>query len=176
MIVFDLQCTGGQHRFEGWFASSADYARQQERGLVSCPVCGSGDVVKAVMAPAVGRKGNQAPALPMPAAVDSVPAATGGGAVAPAKAAGPAAAPLPKLPPEAVAMLRAVALAQAEAIKSSTWVGDSFADDARAMHYGDKDVAPIHGQATAQEAQELLDEGIAVAPLLIPVVPPGEAN
>jgi len=69
-----------------------------------------------------------------------------------------------------------VALAQAEAIKSSTWVGDSFADDARAMHYGDKDVAPIHGQATAQEAQELLDEGIAVAPLLIPVVPPGEAN
>jgi hypothetical protein len=80
------------------------------------------------------------------------------------------------LPPEAVAMLRAVALAQAEAIKSSTWVGTSFAEDARAMHYGDKDAAPIHGQATPEEARDLLEEGIAVAPLLIPVVPPGEAN
>jgi hypothetical protein len=73
-------------------------------------------------------------------------------------------------------MLRAVALAQAEAIKSSTWVGTSFAEDARAMHYGDKDAAPIHGQATPEEARDLLEEGIAVAPLLIPVVPPGEAN
>ncbi|WP_062782430.1 DUF1178 family protein [Novosphingobium capsulatum] len=169
MIVFDLQCTGGQHRFEGWFASSADYARQQERGLVTCPMCGSGEVIKAVMAPAVGRKGNQAPALPVPSPADAAPAAPA--AAAPAKSSPPA-----KLPPEAVAMLRAVALAQAEAIKSSTWVGDSFAEDARAMHYGEKDAAPIHGQATPQEARELLDEGIAVAPLLIPVVPPGEAN
>lgn len=169
MIVFDLQCTGGQHRFEGWFASSRDYAQQQERGLVTCPVCGSDDVVKAVMAPAVGRKGNQAPAVPTAAPAQS---AVPGGAAAPKTA--PAAPP--PLPPEAVAMLRAVALAQAEAIKSSTWVGDSFAQDARAMHYGDKDVAPIHGQATPEEARDLLDEGIAIAPLLIPVAPPGEVN
>ncbi|GHC93196.1 DUF1178 family protein [Novosphingobium pokkalii] len=168
MIVFDLQCSAGQHRFEGWFASSSDYAQQQERGLVTCPVCGSGEVVKAVMAPAVGRKGNQAPALPVAAPAD--------GAASAAVAAPAGAAPKAPLPPEAVAMLRAVALAQAEAIKSSTWVGTSFAEDARAMHYGDKDAAPIHGQATPEEARDLLEEGIAVAPLLIPVVPPGEAN
>ena len=53
MIVFDLQCQTLGHRFEGWFASSEDFAAQQVRGLVSCPQCGSGDVIKAPMAPAV---------------------------------------------------------------------------------------------------------------------------
>lgn len=60
MIVFDLKCAGG-HVFEGWFGSSADYEDQQGRGLVSCPVCGSGEVTKAPMAPAVPAKGNAAP-------------------------------------------------------------------------------------------------------------------
>jgi hypothetical protein len=167
MIVFDLQCSGGQHRFEGWFASSSDYAQQQERGLVTCPVCGSGEVVKAVMAPA-GAQGQPGAGAARARARRWRGACTRGGPAA--------AAPKAPLPPEAVAMLRAVALAQAEAIKSSTWVGTSFAEDARAMHYGDKDAAPIHGQATPEEARDLLEEGIAVAPLLIPVVPPGEAN
>ena len=54
MIVFDLSCDAG-HRFEGWFGSSEDYAGQQRRGLVSCPRCGSADVDKAPMAPAVAR-------------------------------------------------------------------------------------------------------------------------
>lgn len=158
MIVFDLQCGPLGHRFEGWFGSSQDYEDQRERGLVSCPTCGSADVTKAIMAPNVGRKGNQLRATRPPtqaenAAVANVP-----------------------LPPEAVAMLKAVAAMQAEAIKSSTWVGESFAEDARAMHYGEKDVAAIHGRATADEARDLIDEGIAVAPLLIPIVPPEEAN
>lgn len=156
MIVFDLECRAAGHRFEGWFGSSDDYARQQERGLVSCPTCGSADVGKAVMAPAVGRKGNQMPA-PVAAPAEKRPMAAG-------------------LPPEAVAVLKTIATMQAEAIKNSTWVGDKFADDARAMHYGEKDQALIHGQATPDEAKELLEEGIAVAPLLIPVVPPEQAN
>lgn len=158
MIVFDLQCGPLGHRFEGWFGSSQDYEDQRKRGLVSCPSCGSADVAKAIMAPNVGRKGNQLSATRSPtqaenAAVANVP-----------------------LPPEAVAMLKAVAAMQAEAIKSSTWVGESFAEDARAMHYGEKDVAAIHGRATADEARDLIEEGIAVAPLLIPIVPPEEAN
>ena len=57
MIVYDLICAH-QHRFEGWFASSGDYAGQRARGLVSCPQCGSGAVEKAPMAPAVPRKAN----------------------------------------------------------------------------------------------------------------------
>lgn len=156
MIVFDLECRDNGHRFEGWFGSSEDYARQQERGLVSCPTCGSADVGKAVMAPAVARKGNQLPA-PVAKPSEKQPMAAG-------------------LPPEAVAVLKTIAVMQAEAIKKSTWVGDNFADDARAMHYGEKDQALIHGQATPDEAKELLEEGIAVAPLLIPVVPPEQAN
>ena len=59
MIIFDLKCMPLGHVFEGWFGSSADYRDQLARGLVSCPLCGSGDVAKAVMAPAVGAKGNK---------------------------------------------------------------------------------------------------------------------
>ncbi|MCH7629144.1 MULTISPECIES: DUF1178 family protein [Novosphingobium] len=161
MIVFDLECRDGGHRFEGWFSSSDDFARQQAGGLLTCPACGSAEVGKAVMAPRVGRKGNQLPtptaALPTPVEAKPQPMAHA-------------------LPPEAAAMMKAIAVMQAEALKTSTWVGDSFAENARAMHYGEKDAVPIHGQATLDEARELIEEGVEVAPILFPVVPPGEAN
>jgi hypothetical protein len=162
MIVFDLQCLPSGHRFEGWFGSSADYDDQQTRGLVSCPMCGTSDVSKAVMAPNVGRKGNQVTA-PVASPDPSSPTIQQPMANTP-------------LPPEAVAMLKAVAAMQTEALKSSTWVGEKFTEDARAMHYGEKDVAPIHGRATLQQAQELAEEGIPVAPVLVPVIPPEESN
>lgn len=60
MIAFDLKCAPQGHVFEGWFGSTADYDDQQARGLVSCPLCGSLEVAKAVMAPSVGAKGNKA--------------------------------------------------------------------------------------------------------------------
>ncbi|MCW1403316.1 DUF1178 family protein [Novosphingobium sp. MW5] len=165
MIVYDLQCQPGVHRFEGWFASSDDFSRQQGRGLISCPICDSTDVIKAVQAPNVARKGNQLPELPRaqtPAPAANVPAqATNTG---------------PAIPPEAVEMFRAIAAAQAEALKSSTYVGDKFADTARAIHYGERDAEPIHGQATTQQALELYEEGVEIAPVLFPVVPPSEAN
>ena len=44
------------------------------------------------------------------------------------------------------------------------------------MHYGEREAEPVHGQATLEEAHELLEEGIAVAPLPFPIAPPGEAN
>lgn len=157
MIVFDLTCQSGGHRFEGWFGSSQDFAEQQARGLVTCPVCGTSDVTKAVMAPNIGRKGNQAPAPVTPSA------------------SAPVSAPAP-LPPQAAAVLRALAQVQAEALRQSTWVGDSFAADARAMHYGEKDAALIHGQATPDEARALIEEGVEIAPILFPVAPPGEVN
>ena len=58
MIVFDLVCAAA-HRFEAWFGSSRDYDNQQARGLIECPLCGSGSVGKAVMAPAVPAKSNR---------------------------------------------------------------------------------------------------------------------
>jgi hypothetical protein len=150
MIVFDLSCDAG-HRFEGWFGSSEDYAGQRERGLVACPQCGSAAVGKAPMAPAVPRKGNRQ-------AVAKEPVVGG------------------KLPPEVTAVLMKLAEVQAKALESSTWVGDDFAECSRAMHYGEREAEPIHGQATRDEAKELLEEGITIAPLLVPVVPPEERN
>ena len=161
MIVFDLECRTGGHRFEGWFGSSDDFAMQQERGFVSCPECGSADVIKAPMAPKLARKSNQLPSAPI--AVPPAPAATGPMAKGP-------------MPPEAAEMMRALATIQAEALKQSRWVGESFAEQSRAMHYGERDAEAIHGQATLEEAKALHEEGIEVAPLLFPVAPPGEAN
>lgn len=64
MIIFDLKCAPQGHVFEAWFGSSEDFEAQQARGLVSCPLCGSGEIGKAPMAPSVGAKGNRAGGLP----------------------------------------------------------------------------------------------------------------
>ncbi len=158
MIVFDLSCGKG-HRFEGWFGSSDDFASQQARGLLFCPQCGSAEVTKAPMAPAVPRKGNQV-ADPVPAAI-------------PAGATGLSNAPLP---PEVQQALAKLAEAQARALKDSRWVGKAFADDARAMHYGECEPQPIHGEASLEEVRKLVEEGIEVAPLPFPVAPPKAIN
>jgi hypothetical protein len=63
LIIFDLKCTPQGHVFEGWFGSTADYEEQHARGLVSCPLCGSLEIAKAAMAPAIGAKGNSAAPL-----------------------------------------------------------------------------------------------------------------
>lgn len=153
MIVFDLSCDHG-HRFEGWFGSSKDYADQKERGLLACPECGSDSVDKAPMAPAVAAKANAAPAPRR----DTAQMATG------------------EMPAAVKAALETLAKAQARALETSTWVGDKFAEKAREMHYGEADETPIHGRATKDEAEDMLAEGIAVAPLLVPVAPPDELN
>jgi hypothetical protein len=180
MIVFDLECRAGGHRFEGWFASSDDFADQQARGLVSCPTCGALEVSKALSPPHLGRKGNRMPekapmSVPMRASM-SVPVS---GAVPAAVSALPT-RPQPMvsapMPPETAAILQAMAAMQTEMLKSSTWVGENFAEDVRAMHYGEKDAALVHGRASPGEVRELLEEGIPVAPVLVPVAPPGEVN
>jgi hypothetical protein len=79
--------------------------------------------------------------------------------------------------PEAMkAALAVIATEQAEALKTSQWVGMAFADKARAMHLGEEPSAPIHGQTTPDEAKALVEEGVPVAPLLVPVVPPETLN
>lgn len=158
MIVFDLECQTLGHRFEGWFASSDDFASQQDRGLVSCPQCGSLDVIKAPMAPHVGRKGNQM-------ASDR-----------PSDRSRPMHKPKGEIPAEVVQAMQALAKIQAEALKQSRWVGESFAEESRAMHYGERELESIHGQATVEEARALLEEGIEVAPILFPLAPPDKTN
>jgi hypothetical protein len=154
MIVFDLSCQAG-HRFEGWFGSSQDFAGQQARGLVTCPECGSPEVDKAPMAPAVPRKGNRQQLAPP----THKQAMTRG-----------------PMPPEVAEALQKLAEAQAKALKDSKWVGESFAEQSRAMHYGERPPETIHGQATPEEAVELFEEGVPVAPLPFPVAPPEDLN
>ncbi|MEH3047153.1 DUF1178 family protein [Sphingomonas adhaesiva] len=146
MIVFDLRCAAG-HVFEAWFGSSRAFEEQRARLLVNCPVCGDDRIDKAVMAPNVGAKGNR----------------TGGGAA-------------PASPQDAKALLAQVAAAQAKALADSRWVGRDFAREARAMHDGEAPQALIHGQATPDEARALVDDGVAIAPLLVPVTPPDRVN
>ncbi len=152
MIVFDLGCDRS-HVFEAWFGSSEDYESQRARGLVSCPICGSAEVTKAVMAPAVGTKSNQlAPARPS----KPVPMMAGEG---------PA-------PAEIKAMLAQLAEMQAKALEKSEDVGGRFASEARAIHEGDAPERLIHGQATIADAKSLIEDGIGVMPLPLPIVPP----
>jgi hypothetical protein len=82
-------------------------------------------------------------------------------------------------PPPAAAIkaaLREIAADQARTLATSSWVGSDFATRARAMHDGDEVVRPIHGQASLAEAKALVAEGVPVAPLLCPVVPPEKTN
>lgn len=146
MIVFDLKCGGG-HVFEAWFGSSADYESQREQSLIACPMCGDSAIDKAVMAPNVAAKGNRR---------SDVPAVAG--------------------KPDPKQLMAALAEAQAKMLEGSKWVGVAFADKARAMHLGEEAHAPIHGQASAEEAKALIEDGVPVAPLPIPIVPPEQRN
>ncbi len=150
MIIFDLKCSPQGHVFEGWFGSSGDYEAQQEKGLVSCPICGSAEVSKAVMAPAVGAKGNRS--------VRAGPELLGGDSEAVKTA------------------LAALAAEQKRILAHSEAVGDRFADEARAIHLGESEARAIHGRATRAQAESLIEDGIPVAPLPFPVVAPGEEN
>lgn len=172
MIVFDLECQLAGHRFEGWFGSSADFARQQEIGLLACPECGSSEVLKAPMAPNLSRKGNQIAAAPPPPSSNE----NGSGVNVTSGHVPSGNVTSGILPAEAVQMMTALAKMQEQALKQSRWVGDRFVDQSRAMHYGEQETESIHGQATLAEARELLDEGIELAPLPFPVVPPGKSN
>ncbi|MEM6856300.1 MAG: DUF1178 family protein [Pseudomonadota bacterium] len=158
MIVFDLTCEHG-HRFEGWFGSSEDYESQMARGLVACPECGTKTVMKAPMAPAVPAKSNtRTDAVPAKAATHEAPVANH------------------EMPAEVRQAMEKLAQAQSEALKNSTFVGGDFAKQSREMHYGERDEAPIHGQASLKEAKALADEGVPVAPLPFPVAPPEKLN
>jgi hypothetical protein len=161
MIAFDLRCSSGDHRFEGWFGSSAEFDRQKAQGLVACPYCGSVDVGKAIMAPNIGRKGNQLAAPASTAETENTSLTVSN---------------RPEMPVEIQAAIAEVAKMQSKTLEKSEWVGRQFAEEARAIHYGESDSRLIHGEATLNEAQALHDEGVSVAPLPLPIVPPQAKN
>ncbi len=145
MKVLDLQCTHG-HLFEGWFASEDDFQGQLGRGLVECPMCGDTAVVKRLSAPRLnlGATAPEAKATPVPSERQSV-----------------------MVPPEA-ALQAAWMKAVAHVMSHTEDVGERFAEEARRIHYGESDERGIRGQATREETQALLEEGISVLPLPVP--------
>lgn len=136
MRVFRLSCARG-HDFEGWFASSEAFDRQQSAGEVACPVCAESRITKLPSAPYVNTGARGGEAVPV---------------VAPAGPKGP----------DLAAMLTAL---KAHVLANTEDVGRKFPEVARRMHYGEEAERGIRGRVTPQEAVDLVEEGIEAVPL-----------
>jgi hypothetical protein len=134
MITFSLNCGDG-HSFEGWFASSDAYEKQRNMGALACPVCGSVDVDKRLMAPAVatGRREAQV----------RVAAHT-------------------RPEPDPVSMLRQI---RKQLTENAEYVGPRFAEEARRIHYEESEKRGIYGEASTEDVRLLHEEGIEFHPL-----------
>ncbi len=156
MIVFDLLCAAG-HRFEGWFGSADDFASQKARRLLQCPNCGSAKVQRVPSASRV----NLGAAEPKPA-----------------QAAKPAPGTPDKTPdmegkdPFAIAQMLYSRMLD-ELLTKTEDVGKDFPAEARRIYYKESPERAIRGQATQQEHDDLIDEGVPVARLPLP---PGRLN
>lgn len=137
MIIFDLSCDSA-HRFEGWFASRAEFDRQQAQGLINCPRCSSSQVrlVPSAVHVASGGRDEKPRITPTPATA------------------------LPVQQPLAILRRLVDAL-----VATSEDVGPRFAEEARRIHYEESPARSIRGRATVEEREALLDEGIDVIPL-----------
>jgi hypothetical protein len=169
MIRYALHCDRG-HAFESWFQNSAAYDKQTKRKLVTCPVCGSEKIEKAMMAPNV-------------AASFVSSSSSGDTIVAPQL---PAILPTPNPPPAPmpqpaaktpVAMMSSPERELRQKLKeirdhitkNANYVGARFPEEARKIHYGETEHRSIYGEASPDEAKELHEEGIEFHPL--PILP-----
>jgi hypothetical protein len=168
MKVLDLQCAQG-HSFEGWFGSQDDYDSQRDRGLVACPVCNDSDILKKLSAPRL----NLGHCL-APDAADSSRDPVTGGAKLPAKDPNlehsfSAQSPELACKPDTLQQMQAAMMTMVRHVMANTEdVGAQFAEEARKIHYGEREERSIRGQATREETEALIDEGIDVLPLPVP--------
>jgi hypothetical protein len=151
MIKYALRCAEN-HGFESWFKSGAAFEKLHGAAMVNCPVCGSTEVKKAIMAPRVRPARGAAAPTPLSAQPVKMHALTA-----------------PASPAEA-AMLELKNKIQ----KHSEYVGSDFASEARAIHDGDAPERSIYGEANGEEAKQLLEDGVPVAPL--PFMPTRKTN
>ena len=141
MIVFNLTCSN-DHRFEGWFASSADFEQQQQSTLLSCPVCASNQVSKALHAPHVNTGSAQKPAECARPTKDGAPQYANVG-------------------DELAQLIEHL-------IANTVDVGDAFPEEARRIHYNEAPERKIRGNASREEVKDLREEGIEVLALPVP--------
>ena len=158
MIRYSLICDR-KHDFEIWFKNSADYDKQAKRGLVTCPVCDSNKVEKALMAPSLGA-GAKRTAAPRPieapaAAEDAAPAET--------------TSPVAMISPQEKEFRSKLKELRDHLTKNADNVGNKFPEEARKMHYGEIEHRSIYGEASPNDAKELHEEGIEFHPL--PILP-----
>jgi hypothetical protein len=144
MIVFDLLCGAG-HRFEGWFASAGDFASQRSRNLVSCPACGTAEVSRVPSATRANLGAAEPKAPPQPAKTPEMEGKD----------------------PFAIAQMLYSRMLD-ELLTKSEDVGREFPAEARKIFYKESPARAIRGQATSEEHQDLVDEGIPVARLPVP--------
>jgi len=166
MILYNLNCAKG-HGFESWFANSQAFDKQQKRGLVACPVCGSTKVEKAIMAPHLARADvpTREPQLPTPAP-PTPPAAAQPIPVPPAAPGKSAVAMMSTQERDLRAKLKEL---RDHVTKNANYVGPRFPEEARKMHYGEIEHQSIYGEASPAEAKALHEEGIEFHPL--PILP-----
>ena len=143
MIRYDLICDKG-HSFDGWFRDSATYDKQAKRRLVLCPVCDSHKVSKQLMAPGIPAKSNTKPGSRR------------------ACSHGPA-------DPRQQMLMKMMRELRKQVEQNADYVGDQFAEEARRIHYNEAEKRGIYGEATREDAEALVEEGIEVQPL--PVLP-----
>jgi hypothetical protein len=141
VIRYALCCEAG-HSFESWFNNSTAFERQAARRLVTCPLCGSAKVEKAIMAPALG-----------------------GGREAASPAAEPEKTPVAIVSKEEVELRKKLKELRDHIVKSADYVGEKFPEEARRMHYGEAEHRSIYGEASPEAAKSLADEGIEFHPL-----------
>lgn len=154
MIKYALVCNN-KHTFESWFADSAAYDKQAKRKLVTCPICDSAKVEKALMAPRLTAKGNK-----RRAAVTEAPATLPVAADA---------SPMPMVSPQEKEFRAKLKELRDHLVKNADNVGNKFPEEARKMHYGETEHRSIYGEASPDEARKLIEEGVEVHPL--PVLP-----
>jgi hypothetical protein len=185
MIKFSLTCAQS-HEFEGWFSSGDEFERLSAGGHLECPVCGGGRIKKMLMAPAVKTtRGSEQKVIPFAGenvlnqsadgsgqmvdqgelqAANSVRGTTGKTSLEAGKHV------MPSLPAEVHAeianQLREI---KKKVMASAENVGDRFGSEARKIHYGESKKRGIYGQASPQEAVELLNEGIDI--IALPTLP-----
>ncbi|AQS84707.1 MAG: DUF1178 family protein [Acetobacter aceti] len=155
MIHYQLRCVS-DHEFEGWFRDSSAFEDQAARGLLSCPYCGTAQVDRALMAPAVrSSRQKRDERQEAPATQAEVPAASVAGQ-----------AGIPDI------LLSALQKMRQEVESKCENVGDKFAEEALRIHYGETEERGIYGRMTDEEHERLEDEGISVQRL--PWVQPAE--
>jgi len=135
VIRYTLTCDK-DHHFESWFQTSDAFDVLAASGHLSCAICGSSQVQRALMAPSLPTKGNSR--------------------VSAQKA--DLSEPLSTAETEIAAMRKHVE-------ENSDYVGMRFAKEARKIHDGDAPERAIYGEAKLDEAKKLIEDGVPVAPL-----------